>query len=85
MSAPLDQRERTRLEELAAKLRDATCAALAYRSALARSLDESRGELERMLMLNVVDAIECRRVVIRAQMTLDAWRSMAAVASARPR
>jgi hypothetical protein len=83
MSAELDKRERARLTELSARLREATCAALAYRSALARSLDESRGELERLLMLRAVDPVECRRVVVRGQMLLDAWRSMAAAASAR--
>ena len=82
MSAELDGPARTRLHELSAKLRAATCIALANRMSLARSLDESRGELERMSMLSVVDAVEYRRVVVRAQMMLDAWRSLAPAASA---
>jgi hypothetical protein len=45
MTERADRYERERLEELSAKLREATWAALQNRSALARSLDESRGEL----------------------------------------
>lgn len=85
MSAGADRHERGRLADLAAKLREATCAALQSRSALARPLDESRGELERLLMLTSMDATEYRRVVVRAQMMLDAWRGMAAGMSLRAR
>lgn len=85
MSPPADRRERQRLEDLAAKLREATWAAMENRSALARSLDESRGELERLLMLSTIDAAECRRVVVRAQMMLDAWQGMAVNMLARAR
>lgn len=85
MSTTADRSERTRLEELSAKLREATWTALQNRSALARSLDESRGELERLLMLSTIDAAECRRVVVRAQMMLDAWHGMSANVSARAR
>jgi len=81
----VDRNERKRLEDLSAQLREATCAALDNRSALARSLDESRSELERLLMLSTIDAAECRRVVIRAQMMLDAWHGMAAGMFARAR
>ncbi|HWE27522.1 MAG TPA: hypothetical protein VHB97_05935 [Polyangia bacterium] len=83
MPAHLDGNERTRLQELAAQLRAATWDALQNRSTLARSLDESRGELERLLMLSAIDAAERRRVVVRAQMMLDAWRGMAVSMVAR--
>lgn len=85
MSTSADRQDRKRLEDLAAKLREATWAALENRAALARSLDESRGELERLLMLSTIDATECRRVVIRAQMMLDAWQGMAVNMFARAR
>lgn len=76
MAASADRNERARLEQLSARLREATLDALASRSALARALDESRGEVERLLMLSAFDAYECRRVVMRAQMMLDAWQGM---------
>jgi hypothetical protein len=85
MSTPADRPERKRLEDLAAKLREATWAALENRSSLARSLDESRGELERFLMLSTIDAAECRRAVVRAQMMLEAWQGMAVSTVARAR
>jgi hypothetical protein len=85
MAADADRNDRTSLEELSAKLREATCAAMQNRSALARSLDESRGELERLLMLTTVDPMERRRIVVRAQMMLDAWQAMAAGSFARSR
>jgi len=78
MSSQFDNDDRKRLEHLSARLRTATCAAVGSRSALARSLDESRSELERLLMLSTIDPSEQRRVVVRAQMMLDAWSSMAA-------
>lgn len=76
-------KERRSLEELSAKLRRATVFALESRSALARSLDESRGEIERLLMLSGIDETECRRVVVRAQMMLNAWEGLAAGRVAR--
>ena len=85
MAAQADRNDRTWLEELSTKLREATCAAVQNRSALARSLDESRGELERILMLSTVDPMERRRIVTRAQMMLDAWHGMAAASFARSR
>jgi hypothetical protein len=85
MAAHIDRNDRNCLQELSVKLRDATCVALQNRSALARSLDESRGELERLLMLSAIDPMERRRVVVRAQMMLDAWQGMAAGMPARSR
>ena len=82
---PPSMNERHRLEELSAQLREATYEALLKRSALARALDESRCELERPLMLTAVEANEYRRVTVRAQMMLDAWKGLAAgwIASSR--
>ena len=74
----VDDRERRRLAELLVRLREATCAAVEHRSALARSLDESRGEIERLLMMNAIDAAEHRRAVMRAERMLDVWYGMAA-------
>jgi hypothetical protein len=73
--------DRQRLEELSAVLRQATMLAFQRRSPLARSLDESRCELERLLMLAMCDPTEYRRAVIRAQLILDAWRSTSGAAS----
>jgi hypothetical protein len=81
-----DELERDRLRELSTLLRRATCDALARASVMATALDESRGEIDRLLMLDVIDANERRRVVQRAQIMLDAWRGMAggsSVAGAR--
>jgi hypothetical protein len=77
--------QRKQLEELSTRLRDATWAALENRSALARSLDESRGEIERLLMLSAIEASEHRRAIVRAQMMLNAWEGMAAGSLARSR
>ncbi len=85
MGTLTDTAQRKRLEELSANLRAAACAALEHRSALARSLDECRGELERLLMLGAIDVMEYRRAVIRGQMMLDAWHGMAAESFSRPR
>jgi len=70
------------MRALSALLRQATCDALARRSVMATALDESRGEVDRLLMLESIDASERRRVVMRAQMMLDAWRGMAGGSSA---
>jgi len=80
-----DEKKRRRLEELSARLREAAWAAFANRSALARSLDESRSEIERLLMLNAIDAIEHRQAIVRAEMMLRAWEGMAAGSIARIR
>lgn len=77
MPASVEKNERGRLEQLSLHLREATLDALANGSALARALDESRGEVERILMLSAIDSSECRRIVIRARMMLDAWQGMA--------
>lgn len=68
--------ERQRLQELAVALRDATCDALARRWVLAQALDESRSEIERLLMLDRLDRTEARRVLTRAEVMLDAWRGL---------
>ena len=77
--------QRRQLEELSTRLREATWAALENRSALARSLDESRGEIERLLMMSAIEATEHRRAIVRAQMMLNAWEGMAAGSFARSR
>lgn len=78
---PLDP-ERLRLRALSIRLRDATCAAVANQSILASALDESRSELERLLMLDRIDDAERRRVVVRARMMLDAWHGMSGISAA---
>lgn len=75
MSAQVDKQERQRLEELSSRLRAAAWSAMEQRPTLARSLDESRGEIERLLMLSTVDGFELRRALLRAEMVLDAWRN----------
>ncbi|MCA1663622.1 MAG: hypothetical protein LC659_05030 [Myxococcales bacterium] len=74
--------ERQRMRELSTLLRQATCDALVRHSVMATALDESRGEVDRLLMLDSVDASERRRVVQRARMLLDAWRGLAGGSSA---
>jgi hypothetical protein len=80
-----DTNERKRLEDLSAKLREATCGALENRSALARSLDESRSEIERLLMMNAIDTTDHRRAIVRAELMLNAWQGMAVGAFVRSR
>ena len=79
----MDPNDRQRLVQLSQVLREAAVIALSTRSALARSLDESRLELERLLMLTRCDATERRRIVIRANMILDVWRGIASAAASR--
>jgi hypothetical protein len=79
----MDPNDRQRLVQLSQVLREAAVIALSTRSALARSLDESRLELERLLMLGRCDATERRRIVIRANMILDVWRGIASAAASR--
>ena len=76
MSSTKQQLERTRMRDLSARLREATCAAIETRSTLATALDESRSELERLLMLERFEEHEALRALGRAQLMLDAWRSM---------
>lgn len=73
---PSDELERTRMRALSALLRQAACEALARGSLMAPALDEVRGELEHLLMLEVVEPMKRRRVVVRAEMMLDAWRGL---------
>ncbi|HEX6839118.1 MAG TPA: hypothetical protein VF334_21210 [Polyangia bacterium] len=77
--------DRAQLEELSAALRDATFAALQKHSLVAASLDESRSEVDRLLMLDERDPLELRRVINRARILLDAWRNLSGVGSARSR
>jgi len=70
------------MRELSTALREATCDAMLRRSVMATALDESRGEIDRLLMLDVIDPTERRHVLVRAQMMLDAWRGMAGGRSA---
>ena len=58
----IDVFDRQHLQELAGVLREATCGAFERRWILAQALDESRGEIERLLMLERVDAAEARRI-----------------------
>jgi hypothetical protein len=74
--------ERAQMRELSTLLRRATCDALTRYAVMATALDESRGEVDRLLMLATIDGNERRRVVQRAQMMLDAWRGMAGGSSA---
>ena len=76
---------RAELEELCAELRDAIFAALHKHALVAASLDESRSEVDRLLLLDEIDPLELRRVVGRARRMLDAWRSMSGIGSARSR
>ena len=76
MAVSIDVFDRQHLQELADVLRDAACGAFARRWILAQALDESRGEIERLLMLQRVDAAEARRIVTRAEVMLDAWRGL---------
>jgi hypothetical protein len=85
MPPSIEMSERQRLQELAAVLRDATCDALARRWILAQALDESRSEIERLLMIDGVDVGEVRRVVTRAEVMLDAWRGLTGIAAGRSR
>ncbi len=85
MSPPVERPERQRLQKLAALLRDATCDALARRWILAQALDESRTEIERLLMIDAVDGAEARRSVTRAEVMLDAWRGLTGTVAGRAR
>lgn len=77
--------DRAELDELSAELRDAIFAALQKHALVAASLDESRSEVDRLLMLDELDPLELRRVVGRARRMLEAWRNMTGVGSARSR
>jgi hypothetical protein len=77
--------QRARLAELSAELRDATYAALQTQSLIAAALDEARNEVDRLLMLDALEPLQCRRVERRARMMLDAWLNMTGTGSARSR
>jgi hypothetical protein len=78
MSPPIDFTDQQRLHQLAVALREATCDALDRRWMLAQKLDESRNEIERVLMMSEIDPAEARRIIYRAEVMLDAWRSLGA-------
>lgn len=67
---------RDRLEELFTQLRDAVAAAFTRHSGFASKLDESRAELERLLMLDRCDESVAMRALGRAQLMLDAWHGL---------
>jgi hypothetical protein len=77
--------QRQRLEQLSAELRHATYAALQKQSLIAASLDEARSEVDRLLMLDELDPLQCRRIATRGRMMLDAWLNMSGVGAARSR
>lgn len=77
--------DRAQLAELVAELRAAILAALQKHALIAASLDESRSEVDRLLMLDELDPLELRRVVNRARRMLDAWCNMSGAGSARSR
>jgi hypothetical protein len=79
----MDAIERQRLLQLSRRLREAAVTAVSVGSGLAGLLDESRLELERLLMLASCDNGERRRIVIRANMILDVWQGLAGRAPAR--
>jgi hypothetical protein len=70
---------RERIEELFTQLRHATAAALHRQSVVASKLDDSRSELERLLMLERFDERDAMRAIGRAQLMLDAWRGIVGV------
>jgi hypothetical protein len=79
----MSARERQRLVELSATLRESLCAALRAGSLLAHSLDEVRCQVELLLMLPTVDPTEYWRAVVRAQRMLDAWHAPSSGESTR--
>lgn len=86
MASPAtNDRDRAELEELSAELRDAIFAALYKHALVAASLDESRSEVDRLLLLAELDPLELRRVVGRARRMLDAWCNIAGLGSTRSR
>jgi hypothetical protein len=86
MASPeINDPQRTRLAELSAELRDATYAALQTQSLIAAALDEARNEVDRLLMLDERDPLQCRRVERRARMMLDAWLNMSGTGTAGSR
>jgi hypothetical protein len=78
MSEHDERTYRERIEGLFAQLREAAATALARHAIVASKLDDSRGELERLLMLEHLDERETLRAIGRAQLMLDAWRGMLA-------
>jgi hypothetical protein len=83
MSAEASYREDLQL--LSARLREATLEAVQNRSALARALDEVRGEVDRLSMIGKDDPSVTARLIARARMMLDAWRGISAASVARHR
>jgi hypothetical protein len=83
MSASIDLPDRRRLEELAVELREAIFGALERRWLLAQALDETRSEIERLLMMDVIERAEARRAIARAEVMLDAWSGLSGTARSR--
>jgi hypothetical protein len=76
MSGQDERTLRERIEALFAQLREAAAAALTRHAVVASKLDETRGELERLLMLDNIDERDATRAIGRAQLMLDAWRGL---------
>jgi hypothetical protein len=76
MSGQAEPTLRGRIEALFNELRAAAAKALTRHPVVASKLDDLRGELERLLMLDQFEEREALHALGRAQLMLDAWRSM---------
>ena len=86
MAGPDERSLRERIEELFVQLREAAAMALTRHAVVASKLDESRNELERLMMLDHIDERDALRAIGRAQLMLVACQGIFAVpASARGR
>ncbi|HXU68745.1 MAG TPA: hypothetical protein VN947_05425 [Polyangia bacterium] len=83
MAVSIDLPDRQRLEELAVELREAIFGALERRWLLAQALDETRSEIERLLMMDVIERAEARRAITRAEVMLDASSGLSGTARSR--
>jgi len=83
MAVSIDLPDRQRLEELAVELREAIFGALERRWLLAQALDERRSEIERLLMMDVIERAEARRAITRAEVMLDASSGLSGTARSR--
>jgi hypothetical protein len=79
MSVPEEPTLRQQIEAVFVQLREAVAMALGRHTIVASKLDESRSELEVLLMLDDIDEPEAQRALGRAQLLLDLCRGMAVV------